>query len=100
ISNLVQYYSTRVGLDYGVQKPKQFPLIIRPEFAELNGFVTLMPRRSEWYTSATITPVIGALNFYQALSIHEYRHIVQYDYMKKSTNKFAYAIFGEFGLAL
>lgn len=100
ITNLVQHYSGQVGLDYGIAKPQKFPLIIRPEFAELNGFVTLMPRRSEWYTSATISPVIGALNFYQALAIHEYRHIIQYDYMKRSTNKFAYAIFGEFGLAL
>lgn len=100
VTNLVNYYSDKVGADYGVLRPQKFPLIIRPELAELNGFVTLMPRRSEWYTSATISPVIGALNFYQALAIHEYRHMVQFDFMKRSTNKFAYALFGEFGITL
>lgn len=99
-ANLIEHYSQVVGISYFNLPPKKFSLIMRPEVAELNGFVTLAPRRSEWFTSATISPVIGALNFYQALAIHEYRHIVQFDYMLRSTNKLAYSLFGDLGLQL
>ncbi|PIP91745.1 MAG: hypothetical protein COW01_16260 [Bdellovibrionales bacterium CG12_big_fil_rev_8_21_14_0_65_38_15] len=100
IANLVEHYSTVTGLSYGITRPKKFPLIIRNQFAVPNGFVTLAPRRSEWYTSSIFTPILGGLNFYQSLAIHEYRHINQFDSMYRSTNKFAYALFGDFGLSL
>lgn len=100
IANLVEHYSHVVGQNYGITKPEKFPLILRPEVSALNGFVTLGPRRSEWYDNATIAPFIGGLNFYQALSIHEYRHVIQYDFMNQSTNKFVYALFGDTGLSV
>ena len=88
------------GLSYGITKPKKFPLIIRPEMANPNGFVTWMPRRSEWYSHQSFTPFIGGLDFFQALAIHEYRHINQFDYSLQSTNQWIYTFFGELGIAL
>ena len=100
IANLLEHYQDQVGLSFGIKTPRKFPLVLRSEFALPNGFVTLGPRRSEWYASSIFSPVIGGLNFYQSLAIHEYRHIVQFDYMNRSTNKVAYALFGDFGIML
>tara|TARA_R110000868_G_scaffold167130_3_gene401440 strand:- start:3723 stop:6518 length:2796 start_codon:yes stop_codon:yes gene_type:complete len=100
IANLIEHYSAVSGETLAIDKPKKFPLILRPEFAQPNGFVTLGPRRSEWYTSSIFSPVIGGLNFYQSLAIHEYRHINQFDFMNRSTNKVAKFLFGDFGLSL
>jgi len=97
IAGFLESYSSVVGSHYGIDKPAQFPLILRPGLALPNGFVTLGPRRSEWFAHETFSPFIGGLNFYQALAIHEYRHIIQYDYNYRSNNRFGYYFFGEFG---
>lgn len=100
IANLVEHYAPVSGESLWIKTPKKFPLILRSEFAQPNGFVTLGPRRSEWYTSSIFSPIIGGLNFYQSLAIHEYRHINQFDFMNRSTNKVAKFLFGDFGLSI
>lgn len=99
-AHLIKRYSEVSGKTYGISKPEKFPLILRPEVALPNGFVTWMPRRSEWFIHQSYTPFIGGLDFFQALAIHEYRHVNQFDYSLKSTNKLAYILFGEFGVAV
>lgn len=100
IANLVEHYSHVVGQTYGIQKPKRFSLLIRPEMAEPNGFVTLMPRRSEWFSSSMFSPLVGSTEWYQALAIHEYRHVNQFDHFNQRGTKVLYTIMGEFGWAL
>lgn len=100
IANLVEHYSHSVGLTYEIQTPKQFTLVVRPEMAEPNGFVTLAPRRSEWFSSSTYTTYVGASEWYQTLAIHEYRHVMQYDHYKRSTVKWASYLFGDTGTFL
>lgn len=101
VANLVEYYSQLVGLTYGIKEPDSFPLIIRPEMAQPNGFVTLAPRRSEWYSSAMFGTFLSSAEWYQILAIHEYRHIIQYDYFKEdSTVKVLRYLFGDLGQQL
>lgn len=97
IANLVEHYSKFVGQTYGIKNPKQFDLIIRAETGEPNGYVTLMPRRSEWFSSSMFFPGVGSLDWYQALSIHEYRHVNQFDYFNQGATKGLYWVMGEFG---
>ncbi|HEX7675034.1 MAG TPA: hypothetical protein VF412_12725 [Bdellovibrio sp.] len=97
IANLVEHYSKVVGQTYGIQKPQKFDLIIRPELAEPNGYVTLMPRRSEWYASSMFSPYVGSTEWYQTLSIHEYRHVNQFDYFNRNGAKLLYYVMGDFG---
>jgi hypothetical protein len=97
IANLVEHYSQHVGLTYEIQTPKQFTLVVRPEMAEPNGFVTLAPRRSEWFASSTFSSFVGASEWYQTLAIHEYRHVMQYDHFKRSTVKWLSYAFGDTG---
>lgn len=98
IAQLIQHFHPYVGQTYGIEKPKKFTLIIRSEMSTANGFVTLGPKRSEWFSSANINPFIGAVDWYQTLAIHEYRHLNQYDTMNKSYNNFLHMLFGDLGL--
>ncbi|MBC7659301.1 MAG: hypothetical protein H7249_06290 [Chitinophagaceae bacterium] len=100
VANLIDHYSKVVGTSYDIKNPQQFTLVLRPETSSPNGFVTLAPRRSEWFSPNTVTPLIGSLNFYQALAIHEYRHVNQMDFFNQTTTRVIYWLFGESGEAL
>lgn len=100
VANLIQHYSEVVGLSYGIRKPRKVTLIIRDQMAEPNGFVTVAPRRTEWYGSANYSPIVGATEWYQTLSIHEYRHVQQGDAFNQHSVKWFDAFFGDIGIAL
>lgn len=97
IANLLDYYSGVVGKTYDIKSPHKHTLIIRPEAANPNGYVTLAPRRSEWFSSSAFSTQLGSSEWYQTLAIHEYRHIVQYDYFNRGFNKFISTLFGDTG---
>lgn len=97
IHNLLEYYRSVVGKSYDFP-PKKFTMILRAQMSDANGFVTLAPRRSEWFSAKSISPFIGSLDWYQALAIHEYRHVVQMDYLNRKNINWGYALFGELGL--
>lgn len=99
-AHLVEHFSGQAGKSYSIERPKKFPLVLRPEVALPNGFVTLAPRRSEWFFHQAFNPFVGGLDFFEALAIHEYRHINQFDFSFRSTNMFGYYLFGEFGVAV
>lgn len=99
VLNLLEHYRAITGKDYK-SKPSRISIILRPDIATPNGFVTLAPRRSEWFTHANIFPFVGSLEWYQTLAIHEYRHVVQYDHFSKGNTRFGYYLFGGFGLGV
>jgi len=99
IASLIEHYSHYVGKSYLIDKPQKFPLVLRPGMALPNGFVTLAPRRSEWFNHESYIPFIGGMSFRDALAIHEYRHVNQFDFNLQSTNKLPYYLFGETGLS-
>jgi hypothetical protein len=94
IVNLLNHYQTKVSDTYD-KVPDKLTLILRPELSVPNGFVTLGPRRSEWFTSASFTPFVGSLDWYQSLAIHEYRHVVQLDYLNRSNVRVGHFLFGD-----
>jgi hypothetical protein len=97
--NLLEHYRPLVSQSYQ-KEPKKLNLVIRPDMALPNGFVTLAPRRSEWFNHTNITPLVGSLEWFQSLAIHEYRHIVQYDFLNQGYTKWGYNLFGEGMLGL
>lgn len=97
MANLIEHYSKYVGLSYGVKKPEQVALIYRPEMANPNGFVTLAPRRTEWFDSAQFSSRLSSLEWHEMLSIHEYRHVIQQDIFNKKTVKFFDILMGDTG---
>ncbi len=76
-------------------------IVLRNELTYFNGYVGLGPFRSEYY----LTPQqdafeLGAQSVTDLLSIHEYRHVEQYNNFRKGLSKIAYNLFGENGQAL
>lgn len=100
IANLIENYSSVVGKSYAIDKPKKVTILLRAEAAQPNGFAALSPRRSEWYSPGGIFPFVGMSEWYQTLSIHEYRHIIQYDNFNQNTAKILDYLFGDNGRAV
>ncbi|MCF6351600.1 MAG: hypothetical protein L3J06_01180 [Cyclobacteriaceae bacterium] len=77
--------------------PKKIPIILQNQHAVANGFVTLGPRRSEFYTMAPQNyNFAGTNDWLDMLAIHEFRHVVQYDRSRTGFTKFVGYVLGEF----
>ena len=80
--------------------PKPLSVILQNQTAVSNGFVTLLPRRSEFFT----TPpqdinLLGTNNWLDLLAVHEFRHVVQFEKAKTGAGKFYHFLFGNTALA-
>ena len=80
--------------------PKKISIILQNQSSVSNGFVTLAPRRSEFYTMpAQNYNFVGTNDWLNILASHEYRHMVQFQRSITGFNKFIYFIFGQQALA-
>ncbi|SES80745.1 TolB-like translocation protein [Hymenobacter actinosclerus] len=66
-----------------------------------NGFVTLLPRHSEFFTTFPQDPYLtGTLDWLDQLTVHEYRHVVQFDKAHRGVGQLGYLLGGFGGLGL
>lgn len=80
--------------------PKKISVILQNQSAVSNGFVSILPRRSEFYAMPTQDYNFSGTNdWLNLLTAHEYRHIVQYQHAKRGFNKAIYYLFGSISLA-
>jgi hypothetical protein len=80
--------------------PKKISVILQNQSSLSNGFVTILPRRSEFYTMpAQDYNFLGTNDWLNLLASHEYRHIVQYQHATRGFNKLFYYLFGNPTLA-
>jgi hypothetical protein len=71
-------------------------IILQNQNSVANGFVTLGPRRSEFYTSAPQSyNFLGTNDWLNTLAVHEYRHLVQFNKSRTGFNKLFYYLFGQ-----
>lgn len=81
-------------------EPKKISVILQNQSSVSNGFVSILPRRSEFYTMpAQDYNFIGTNDWLTLLASHEYRHVVQYQHATRGFNKFLYLLFGSPTLA-
>lgn len=80
--------------------PPKISLVLQNQSTQANGFVTLAPRRSEWYISPAIDPELTNTEWLKTLSIHEFRHVVQFQKGRRGFGKFLYIVLGEIGQAI
>lgn len=82
-------------------KPKPISILLQNQSSISNGFVTLAPRRSEFYTMPPQNyNFIGTNDWLSLLASHEYRHVVQYQRSIVGFNKFVYYVFGQNALSV
>ena len=75
--------------------PRRISVILQNQSAQSNGFVSLVPRRSEFYTMPSQDyNFIGTNDWLDLLSSHEYRHVVQYRHANRGINRLIYILFG------
>lgn len=80
--------------------PKRIPIILQNQSSISNAFVSITPRRSEFYAMPSQDyNFIGNNDWMSMLAAHEYRHVVQFQHAKRGFNKLAYTFFGNTALA-
>lgn len=80
--------------------PRKISVILQNQSSISNGFVSILPRRTEFYTMPTQDyNFIGTNDWLDLLISHEYRHIVQYQHATQGFNKAIYYLFGSISLA-
>lgn len=80
--------------------PKKISLILQNQSTVSNGFVTLAPRRSEWYVTPAVDPEISNTEWLKTLAVHEFRHVVQFQKTRQGFNRFFEILLGEIGQAI
>ena len=77
-------------------KPKRISVILQNQSSESNAFVTITPRRSEFYVMPSQDyNFVGNNDWLDMISSHEYRHVVQFQHAKQGFNKFLFYLFGQ-----
>ncbi len=79
----------------GPQKP--IDVVLVNQSTRTNAFVALAPRRSVWFS--TPPQIAGRLSgdWYQLLAVHEMRHMVQVDRLRRGFVRLAWLFYGEQG---
>lgn len=71
-------------------------IVLQNQTVNSNGYVGIAPFMSEYFLNPPHDPyILGPINWAEALSIHEYRHVSQYMNSRKGINKVLYTLFGE-----
>ena len=79
---------------------KPIDIVLINQLAQPNGFVALAPRRSVWFSTPPQNAGLLSGDWYQALAIHEMRHVVQFDRMRRGFVRLAWILTGEQGEAV
>ena len=83
------------------KQPRRISVLLQNQTTTSNGFVSLFPRRSEFFAVSPQDPaLLGTFNWLDLLAVHEYRHVVQNDKALQGYGRVLYSIFGNTGLGL
>jgi len=76
--------------------PRKISVILQNQSSLSNGFVAMAPWRSEFYTMPTQNyNFAGTNDWLDALAVHEYRHMAQFERSITGFNKLVYYTFGQ-----
>ena len=97
MANTLEHLYAPVSKTLGREPLKRTPIILQNKNSIANGFVTLGPRRSEFYTTTPQNAnLLGNNDWLDLLAIHEFRHVVQYDRSRTGFTGLIYYLLGEF----
>ncbi len=97
VANTLQYIHQPASSSIGKKSPRKISIVIQNQNSISNGFVTLGPRRSEFFSMPPQDyNFIGTNQWLPLLAIHEYRHIAQFQQSKVGFNKLISIVFGQF----
>ncbi|MFN8342664.1 MAG: hypothetical protein U0V64_13415 [Cyclobacteriaceae bacterium] len=80
--------------------PRRMTVLLQSQSALSNGFVTLAPRRAEFFGMPSQDyNFMGTNDWLNMLATHEYRHMSQFATSNRGFNKLIYILFGQQALA-
>ncbi len=76
-------------------QPRKISVVLQNQSSLSNAFVSITPRRSEFYTMPSQDyNFVGNNDWMNILASHEYRHVVQFQHANRGFNKLASIFFG------
>lgn len=78
-------------------KKGKVSIVLQNQTTVSNGFVTVSPFRSEFFTTPPQFNFLGAASWWDFLAIHEYRHVQQFQNAKRGITKINSWLFGQNG---
>ncbi len=99
VANRLEYLYTPLTKTMDA-KMKPWTIVLSNRTAITNGYVSMAPRMSQFYPTPPQDQLTGGLDWYSLLSIHETRHMVQYDKLNTGMTKVFSYIMGEYGIAM
>ncbi|MFN5024136.1 MAG: TolB family protein [Bacteroidota bacterium] len=95
IADIINFISDSAAVSIG-EKRKHLTMLIQTQQVISNGYVGLMPFRSELFaTGIQNQNYLGSLGWMDVLAIHEYRHALQYINNRRGLTKMMYIAGGE-----
>ena len=99
IADVIEYIHQNKTISVGV-KSKKIDIVLQNQQTISNGFVTLSPYRSEFFAiGPQDQSSLGTPDWLDLLSMHEYRHALQYANSNRGLTKFFHIIAGQNGWA-
>jgi hypothetical protein len=93
VNYMHQHYSSTIG-----EKLRKINIVLQSNTSVTNGYVALAPYRSEFYLMPPQDAFeLGAQNWADNLSIHEFRHVQQYSNFNNGISRKLSYLFGEQG---
>lgn len=94
MANTLEYIHEAEARTLG-SRPRKVSVLLQNQSSQSNGFVSMLPRRSEFYTMPSQNYNFqGTNDWLDMLAAHEYRHIVQYQHALRGFNRVIYYLFG------
>jgi len=93
VANLIHYLYDNSIASIGDQSDK-VTIILQNQTTTSNGFVSTFPFRSEFFTTPPQFAFSGTANWMDLLTIHEYRHVQQFQNSKRGITKLVAKVFG------
>ncbi len=94
VADVIDYLNKNSRKSIGKPKGK-INIIFQNQLTEANGFVTAAPFRSEFFTTAPQRTFAGTQDWLDLLAIHEYRHVMQFQFSKQGVTKIGAKLFGQ-----
>jgi len=97
VANMMEFYYSPLSQTL-TASPKKLSVFLYNQSTISNGYFSLAPRYSAWYTTPSQNANFqGSTEWLRLLGIHEYRHVVQHENRNKKLVRFFDVLFGDYG---
>lgn len=99
VANILEHIFVHVSMTLR-HEPKKVSVILQTQTTVSNGFTTFLPRHIEFFNVPMQESLMGPIDWYSLLAVHELRHLVQFGKTNQGFMKALYYIFGSVSQAL